>query len=96
MDITQSLPIIIYCDNQPAIALIKNKNYHNTGKHSDLKYYFIREAQDSGLLEFQYIHTSNQLADIFTKGLPRDIHHNFCTHLGMTTIFDERVEDSSQ
>jgi hypothetical protein len=96
LDITQNLPITIYCDNQPAIALIKNRNYHNTGKHSDLKYYFIREARDSGLLEFQYIHTSDQLADIFTKGLPRDTHHNFCTRLGMTTISDERVGVSSQ
>ena len=50
--ITQTLPIIVFYDNQAVISLIKNPDYQNKGKHTYLKYYFIRDTQESGLLEF--------------------------------------------
>ena len=69
LGITQDLPIVIHCDNQAALALSKNPDYQNN-KHADLKYYYITDARLSGLLDFQYIHTKDQLADVFTKPLP--------------------------
>jgi len=37
-------PSTIHCDNQGAIALVKNPVYHiKQTKHVDLKYFFIRE-----------------------------------------------------
>jgi hypothetical protein len=66
LDFTQTLPITVFCDNQAALSLIKNPNYHNKEKHADLKYYYIRDARESGLLEFRYINTKDQLADVFT------------------------------
>jgi hypothetical protein len=38
----QSTPTFIYLDNQNAIALSENLNYHSCSKHVDTQYHFIR------------------------------------------------------
>ncbi|KAG9453120.1 hypothetical protein H6P81_006024 [Aristolochia fimbriata] len=40
-------------------------------KHDELDYHFIRERVTSGLLQVKYISTHDQVADVFTKGLPK-------------------------
>jgi hypothetical protein len=95
LGITQELPILIYCDNQAALALIKNPDYQNKGKHADLKYYYIRDARASGLLTFEYTNTKDQFIDVFTKAVPRDAHQRFCTLISMTTLSTEQVGVSS-
>lgn len=42
LSIQYSLPITVYCDNQVAIQLIKNVDYHRRTKHIDVKCFFIR------------------------------------------------------
>jgi len=60
----------IRCDNQGAIALIRNPVFHQRTKHMDVRLFFIREAQEEGKIDVSYIDTDNQLADIMTKALP--------------------------
>ena len=54
----QVLLIHIYSDNQAAIALVKDPQYHKKTKHIDLKYFFIREYYEGGKTNFDYIHTT--------------------------------------
>ena len=63
-------PIRIMCDNQSAIALIKNPVHHQRSKHIEVRYYFVRERQEAGDIDVQYISTDCQLADNLTKPLP--------------------------
>jgi len=65
-------PISINVDNQSAIRLIKNPEFHKRTKHIDIQFHFIRKKFENGEINISYIHTSNQLADILTKALPRD------------------------
>ncbi len=67
----KSGPMPLYCDNEAAIRLVKNPEFHQRTKHIDVKYYFIRDQQENGTIDMQHISTTNQLADIFTKSLPR-------------------------
>lgn len=60
----------IYCDNQGAIALIRNPVFHQRTKHMEVRLFFIREAQEEGKIDVSYVNTDNQLADIMTKALP--------------------------
>lgn len=60
---------ILYVDNQSAIKLIKNPEYHKRTKHIDIKYHFIRHHYINKLFDLQYINTENQIADILTKPL---------------------------
>lgn len=58
-------------DNQSAIRLVKNPEFHKRTKHIDVRYHFIREKYEAGMFELTYVSSDEQLADIFTKPLPR-------------------------
>lgn len=66
-----SNPPIIYCDNNSAVFLSQNPVAHKRAKHIDIDYHFVRELVSSGRLSTAHVSTDLQLADIFTKGLPR-------------------------
>ncbi|GJU98385.1 hypothetical protein Tco_1327656 [Tanacetum coccineum] len=59
-------------DNKSAIALCCNNVQHSRAKHIDVRYHFIREQVENGTVELYFFRTEYQLADIFTKPLPRD------------------------
>lgn len=63
--------IILYIDNQSAIRLIKNPEFHKRTKHIDIRHHFIREKVEQGDIEVKYVPTNYQRADILTKALPR-------------------------
>jgi hypothetical protein len=65
----QEEPIVIYVDNQSAIKLAKNPVQHGRSKHIDTRYHFLREHVKQKTIELQYCHTTEQVADIFTKPL---------------------------
>ena len=61
----------VYGDNQSAIAVSKNGIKGERTKHIDIKYHFITETVESGAVRLQWIATTEQQADIFTKALAR-------------------------
>lgn len=66
-----TLPIPIYCDNQAAIALASNGKFHSRTKHIDLRYHFVRSHVKAGTFRLLYCPTDDNVADAFTKPLPR-------------------------
>ena len=60
----------IWCDSQSAINLSKNNVFHKRTKHVARKFYFVRDIIESGEVDIQKIHTSQNPADILTKGVP--------------------------
>ena len=66
---------VIYEDNQSAISMTKNPQYHGKAKHIAIKYHFICEQVSDGTAKLQYCPTEEMVADMFTKGLSREI---FC------------------
>ena len=62
-------------DNRPALDLINNPLSSNRTNHIDVTHHHIRERVELGLLEFNWVSSKDNLADIFTKPLPRD---HFC------------------
>ncbi|GJY84630.1 hypothetical protein Tco_0498656 [Tanacetum coccineum] len=67
-----STEIPLYCDNKSAIALCCNNVQHSRAKHIDICYHFIKEQVENGIVELYFVRTEYQLADIFTKPLPRE------------------------
>ncbi|GMJ07991.1 hypothetical protein HRI_004468200 [Hibiscus trionum] len=61
--------ITIYCDNSPAIKRSKNPVLHGRSKHIDVKYYFLRDLNNDGIIDLKYCKSEDQLTDIFTKPL---------------------------
>nr|GEX97979.1 retrovirus-related Pol polyprotein from transposon TNT 1-94 [Tanacetum cinerariifolium] len=63
--------IPLYCDNRSAIALYCNNVQLSRSKHIDIRHHFIQEEVEKGVVELYFVTTDYQLADIFTKALPR-------------------------
>ena len=67
----QGKPTPIFVDNQAAIQLALNPVDHKRTKHIDVKYHFCREKVEEKVILPEYIASSEQLADIFTKDLAK-------------------------
>nr|GFB75911.1 retrovirus-related Pol polyprotein from transposon TNT 1-94 [Tanacetum cinerariifolium] len=76
--------IPLYCDNRSAIALCCNNVQHF--KHIDIRHHFIREQVEKGVVELYFVTTDYQLADIFTKALPRERFEFPLSRLGMKSM----------
>ena len=66
------VPITIPCDSTSAISISKNPVMHSKTKHIPIKYHFIREHVLEKTIKLEHIGTKDQVADIFTKPLPRE------------------------
>lgn len=63
--------MIPYADNKSAISLCKNPVLHDRRKHIDLRYHFIHDCVEKGMVAVEFIGTGEQKADILTKALGR-------------------------
>ena len=79
----QEGPLTIMVDNQGAIALAKDNKFHLCTKHIDLCYHFICEAVEDKRIKMEYIPTGENVADIFTKPLPKPKFMEFIAKLGL-------------
>ena len=61
------LPCVVYTDNQSASAMCRNDVNHNRTKHIDIRYHFIRECVQAGVIQMEWVETREQIADLLTK-----------------------------
>ncbi|GJX72701.1 retrovirus-related pol polyprotein from transposon TNT 1-94 [Tanacetum coccineum] len=64
--------IPMYCDSKAAIAISCNPAQHSCTKHIDVRYHFIKEQVEKGIVELFFVVTEYQLANLFTKALSED------------------------
>ena len=84
----QNMATVLYEDNQGAIALSKNPKNHPRTKHIDVKYHYIRETVENGYIKLLYCPTAEMVADVMTKGLPKDKLHEFRESMGVMNVTD--------
>lgn len=78
-----NLQPVLYIDNQGAIKLAKNPEFHARTKHIDVRVHYIREKYNEGFFEIHYAPSNEQIADVFTKPLPKDKLINFRNKLNI-------------
>ncbi|GKB39286.1 hypothetical protein Tco_0884228 [Tanacetum coccineum] len=84
--------ILMYCDNKSAIALCCNNVQHSRSKHIDIRFHFIKEKVENGVVELYFVNTEYQLADIFTKALGRERIEFLINKLGMRSFTLETLK----
>ncbi|GKC55910.1 hypothetical protein Tco_1083508 [Tanacetum coccineum] len=84
--------IPMYCDNKSAIALCCNNVQHSRSKHIDIRFHFIKEQVENGVVELYFVNTEYQLADIFTKALGRERIEFLINKLGMRSFTPETLK----
>lgn len=62
--------IILYCDNQGALALLKNSIYQHRTRHINVRHHWLRHhIEQANNFQAEYVRTEDNLADFLTKPL---------------------------
>nr|GFB86250.1 retrovirus-related Pol polyprotein from transposon TNT 1-94 [Tanacetum cinerariifolium] len=84
--------IPMYCDSKAAITISYNPVQHSRTKHIDVRYHFIKEKFEKGIVELFFVGTEYQLADLFTKALPVERFQYLVRRLGMRCLTPAKLE----
>nr|GEU84337.1 retrovirus-related Pol polyprotein from transposon TNT 1-94 [Tanacetum cinerariifolium] len=84
--------IPLYCDSQSAIAVSCNPVQHFRTKHIHTRYHFIKEQVENDIIELYFVRTEYQLADMFTKALPKDRFKYLVRRIGMRCLTSTELE----
>ena len=81
-----SSPTTLHVDNQSAMAIARNPEFHERTKHIDVRYHYIRQVVDDGTVHLAYTPTQEQVVDVLTKGLPPASHIKFTGAMGVLRL----------
>jgi hypothetical protein len=79
--------ISMNCDNQTMITKVNSsKDNMKSTRHVKRRLKFVRKLRNSGVIALDYVHTSNNLVDQFTKGLSRNVIESASREMSMRPI----------
>nr|GEZ63955.1 retrovirus-related Pol polyprotein from transposon TNT 1-94 [Tanacetum cinerariifolium] len=84
--------IPMYCDSKAAIDISYNPVQHSRTKHIDVRYHFIKEQVEKGIVELLFVGTEYQLVDLFTKSLLVERFKYLVRRLGMRCLTLKELE----
>nr|GEY51040.1 retrovirus-related Pol polyprotein from transposon TNT 1-94 [Tanacetum cinerariifolium] len=73
----------MYCHSKSAIAISCNSVQHSRTKHINIQSHFIKEHVEKRTVKLYFIETEYQLADLFTKALPKERFEYLVHRIGM-------------
>ena len=77
----------LFCDNKSALMLASDSVLHERTKHIEVDIHFIREKVRSGIIVPEFVSSSNQTADMFTKSVGPSLLKSSLIKLGLIDIF---------
>ena len=81
---TIDTPSAVHCDNMGAIFTASNDVNNKRTRHIDIRHHFIRELiEEFQTIEVVYISTEDEIADFFTKPLPKIPFNRFREMIGV-------------
>ena len=76
----------MYCDSKSAIAIACNPVHHSKTKHIDIRYHFLKDNVEKGIIEIFFVKSELQFADFFTKALDETTFNFLKSKLGMLNL----------
>ncbi|GJY87596.1 retrovirus-related pol polyprotein from transposon TNT 1-94 [Tanacetum coccineum] len=86
----------IMCDNKGAIDLSKNPVQHSRTKHIEIRHHFLRDNVQKGNISIEKVASEDNIADIFTKPLKREVFNYLRLGLGMMELIMDSDSPSYQ
>nr|XP_020164445.1 uncharacterized mitochondrial protein AtMg00810-like [Aegilops tauschii subsp. strangulata] len=68
---------VVFCDNVSAVYMACNPVQHRRTKHIEIDIHFVHEKVSLGQIRVLHVPSSQQFADIMTKGLPSHLFEDF-------------------
>jgi fructose-1,6-bisphosphatase/inositol monophosphatase family enzyme len=79
--------ISMNCDNQTVIIKVNNSKHNMKSiRHVKRQLKSVRKLRNFGVIALDYVHTSKNLADQFTKGLSRNVIDSASSEMGLRPI----------
>lgn len=75
--------ITLFVDNDSAVKLMKNAEFHARTKHINIRYHFIREAVKNNKISPTRVNSKDNVADVLTKPLTRIEHQRIVSLMGL-------------
>lgn len=83
LDVDFGVPTL-YCDSQPAIAIVNTAGSHGRSKHMDVKYKYLAERVESKDVRMLYVSIADNVADMMTKSQPNATFKTFSELINLT------------
>jgi len=85
--LTFSERVPLFCDSTSAISVGKNPCLHSKTEHIDVRFHFLRDQYEKGVIDLVHVESKNQLADILTKPLDQTTFERLRGELGVMYPF---------
>ena len=76
MKVNVKLPITVHIDNVGAIFMATNQTSSDRTKHVDVRYHFVREFIEDGVVKIKFVRSKENDADLFTKNVNGELYDN--------------------
>ena len=82
----ENVPIM--CNNKGTIDLSNNPFQHSRTKHIEIRHHFLRDNVQKENITIEKVASEDNIADIFTKPLKRELFNHLRLGLGMMELID--------
>ncbi len=78
--------VSIHCDSQATLARAYNGVYNGKSRHINLRYEYVKQLIQSGIIVISYVRSSENLADPFTKPISRELVKSTSRRMGLKLL----------
>ncbi|KAH7278129.1 hypothetical protein KP509_38G025600 [Ceratopteris richardii] len=82
LGVGQSFATTIFTEGQSTLEVARNLVFHARTKHIEVHHHYVRERFSAREIGLAYVPTQENIADLFTKALPREKFEAFRKALG--------------
>ena len=82
----ENIPMLIKGDNESALAMVKNPQFHKRSKHIATCWHWVRELAEENIIRVESVRDLDQTADVLTKPLARPKHTKHIEEMGLVSL----------